>query len=626
MRKLGVLDDILLPFCKSVEVLILLPRLHLQVGGTVSPYVIEDDTLYRAEPSSDLSAEALFSDLKALINFLCHHLPTSVTNPLAGQLAPPMISRLLSTWLASAVPHDLGGMEDFQKTLSLVQTFGDWLVASKWPGKADLDKWANGISDLWLSKRQETSLNQVREILLRGHWSTETVERVETQVLSRDDEVFAGSGGGDDWNAGWSDEEEHLPVEISRLATVDSHRVANAEEDVSAWGLEDEKDDANTTGEGMISGTADEDAEAWGWGDEEEAESPIATQPSAAGITSVEKPSTNGIPISARSADRKVTLRETYTITSLAKEIIDIIRRVIYDSAVLESAEYANSSIARSASSLLSLAGLTLAMYRAGSSNAYAGHRSGSMFIYNDSLWLAEQLQSLNSQTVTSSGKVVQSRSAYNLNLPIHSSNMESHGKRAYGREMESQRTIVTDLLDGAQGFTNCTEHPFNRECDTAISSTIDRLRELHTEWKAVLSQSALLQSLGSLLSTVCSKMIVDIEDMSDISEPESQQLTTYCSQIDMLQDLFSPQQSEPVSAPNDEPLPLTAMYTPAWLKFQYLKNILESSLVDIKYLWTDGELSLEFEKEELVDLVVALFADSPYRRGAIGEIRQSKP
>jgi centromere/kinetochore protein ZW10 len=68
----------------------------------------------------------------------------------------------------------------------------------------------------------------------------------------------------------------------------------------------------------------------------------------------------------------------------------------------------------------------------------------------------------------------------------------------------------------------------------------------------------------------------------------------------------------------------MTAMYVRNWLKFQYLTTILESSLADIKYLWTEGELQLEFSPEEVIDLIKALFADSDHRRRAVAEIRRT--
>jgi centromere/kinetochore protein ZW10 len=67
----------------------------------------------------------------------------------------------------------------------------------------------------------------------------------------------------------------------------------------------------------------------------------------------------------------------------------------------------------------------------------------------------------------------------------------------------------------------------------------------------------------------------------------------------------------------------MTFIYCPNWLKFQYLAEILESSLADIKYLWNEGELSLEFDAEEVVDLIEALFADSDLRRKLVADIRR---
>lgn len=277
---------------------------------------------------------------------------------------------------------------------------------------------------------------------------------------------------------------------------------------------------------------------------------------------------------------------------------------------------YHNLPIASASTGLFALPGLILTMYRASAPACYSNNPSGNMFLYNDSLWLAERLQQRGQEYVDARADFFSDITA-----------LSAFGKRAYSREMESQRTILSDLLDGAQGFSNCTVSPFAQECELAISSTIDRIREVYQRWQPVLSHSALLQSLGSLLSTVVNKIIVDIEDISDISEPESQRLTALCNRVATLEDVFLPQclgKPHETSKSTQASVPLTAVYTPGWLKFQYLANILESSLVDIKYLWEEGELRLEFEVEELVDLIEALFADSEHRRRAIGDIRRT--
>ncbi len=250
-----------------------------------------------------------------------------------------------------------------------------------------------------------------------------------------------------------------------------------------------------------------------------------------------------------------------------------------------------------------------LAMYRATASAYYSKDAAANMLIYNDSNRLLDQLRlylsDLEPETV---GK---------LRLDADIKALEGFGKRAYGGEMESQRTILRDLLDGAQDFANCTAEPFASECEKAIAMTVDRIREVNRQWQDVLSPSVRLQSLGSLLATVTNKIMVDIEDLGDISEEESKQLRHFCDAVSKLSDLFA--QENPSGGSSD----LTSVYSPSWFKFQYLAEILESSLADIKYLWTEGELKLEFEAEELVDLIKALFADSEHRRKAISDLRR---
>lgn len=231
---------------------------------------------------------------------------------------------------------------------------------------------------------------------------------------------------------------------------------------------------------------------------------------------------------------------------------------------------------------------------------------AGQIYLYNDSMYLAEQIR-----------KLVDEHQLSRLTPDIEG--LERFGKLCYSKEMQTQRTIVIDLLDGSQGFAHCSEQPYLGECENAIDATVDRIRDVYKEWQSILSRSALLQAIGSLLSTVINKVIIDIEDLSDISEAESQRLVSFCNKLSKLEDLFMPE-----TAGDKEPVSMAAVYVRNWLKFQYLINILESSLADIKFLWTEGELSFEFSAEEVIELIGALFAESDHRRRAIAEIRRT--
>src|SRR5437762_2905691 len=122
-------------------------------------------------------------------------------------------------------------------------------------------------------------------------------------------------------------------------------------------------------------------------------------------------------------------------------------------------------------------------MFRASATFYYAKDFSGNMFLYNDSLWLGERLREFletRAQRTSAAGP----GTAGKLSLESDIKHLEAFGKRAYSREMESQRTILVDFLDGAQGFVNCTIQPFAGECETAINSCVDRIRDIYGRWR----------------------------------------------------------------------------------------------------------------------------------------------
>lgn len=67
-------------------------------------------------------------------------------------------------------------------------------------------------------------------------------------------------------------------------------------------------------------------------------------------------------------------------------------------------------------------------------------------------------------------------------------------------------------------------------------------------------------------------------------------------------------------------PISTIATHVPHWLKYVYLIELLGASLSDIGQLLDHGAL-VDFEREELVRLVRALFAESEVREGVVARI-----
>ncbi|KAJ5647132.1 Retrograde transport protein Dsl1 C-terminal [Penicillium lividum] len=598
LSRLGIFSSASEKFQNDLTTTIIDPILLPRADGSSRAVEVTETGIRIESAFSRTTVGETFNRITNVLNYLRQNIPSSMSATLPQALIPAVASKVILGWLSSAIPTTLDGLEDFENTLDCVVEFTKTIQSWEWSGQEELVSWVNQAPRLWLTRRRVDSLDSVRKAIAASKGTTKQVERIEKEKVSQADEALLESATTDDWDANWDDDQEEAPP---ALATA---QVEEDGEDVSAWGL-DEEDNETPAKPEVADVPEDDDADdAWGWGDDDEEEKgdenkkpPIITEKKP---KSGEKPTQPSHP-------KEVVLKEVYTVTDIPDSILDIILQQIFDSKDIAQPAHSKSRVASSGAGLLALPTLILAMFKATSSSFYSLKlNSGQMYLYNDSLYLAGRVREL-----------INEHELSRLSPDVEA--LEKFGKIAYSKEMQTQSTIVSDLLDGTQGFGQCSEQPYKSECENAVSATADRIRDVYKEWQPILSHSALLQSIGSLLSTVIGKIIMDVEDLGDISEDQSKQLVSFCNQISQLEDLFMPE-----SAADSEAVPVTAVYVPNWLRFQYLINILESSLADIKFLWVEGELGLEFSMDEVIDLIVALFAESDYRRRAIADIRRA--
>lgn len=299
---------------------ILLPSVPLQSRGVrvdVSGITVE------TEPSTATVSEVL-GRIAQVLGYLQQNLPTSILTPFSNYFIPNLSSKVISSWLSSAIPTELSGLGEFENTLDHVLKFTKSIETLGWHGHEELVSWVNQAPRLWLTTRRVDSLDQIRRVLTAARGATKQVERVEKQQVSQADEVLLENGPSDDWDAGWDDDNEE--------ETNEKHVAQPEEEDVSAWGLDDDKDDVPETKPDAAAPAAhDEDdaGDAWGWDDEDdETSQDKPSQPPAAAAT---KPA-NGNDSSGHNASREVTLRETYMVTDIPDSIVDVVLQQITDS------------------------------------------------------------------------------------------------------------------------------------------------------------------------------------------------------------------------------------------------------------------------------------------------------
>lgn len=623
LTRLELLDNFIARLSRDFDKIIVQPRLAIGPDQVVSALTICGNDIQAAGQVSDMSVQAALEDIQGVAEYLSTRMPPEVAVPLSEKLVPVIANRLISNWLLPAIPLSTRGIPEFQETLSLVLGLVEFFDELGWSGQQRLTEWVDTSAEKWLARQKEAAIAQVQRIFPRRVQEKKTVERVETQILTKGDAMLSGQEEHDeDWGADWGDEDAQQ--QDSGHKAEETHAESAEEEDMSAWGMEEDesREPEKETEVPKAEAQAEEDAEDWGaeWGDEEEPKQ-AASEPTPKSPP-VSKANGQTAKSEKPSKDRHMTLRETYTVTAIPDSIIDLILQAVTDVGTLNTPDLVGTAIAPASGGLYDIPSLLLAMYRATAATHYSRDIAANMLIYNDCTRLSDRLRAFIAERAeqdrtTELPQHLKPSLRLKPRLDQDIKAIEGFGKRAYGREMESQRTILRDHLDAAQGFTSCTKTPFAAECDNAIAMTIDRISDVKNAWKPVLSHSALLQSLGSLVSTALAKFVADIEDMPDIAEDESKKLRGYCVSLSSLSALFITEDAD------GQQRDMTSVYTPNWFKFQYLSEILDSSLADIKYMWTDGELRLEMEVYEVLDLIRALFAESEYRRKAIADIRR---
>ncbi|KAL9081594.1 MAG: hypothetical protein Q9159_007227 [Coniocarpon cinnabarinum] len=610
--RIGLLQEDLSRIASNIETFIVTPILvNATFAAEASCVRCFGEVLELSQSSTEALKNAnVIEDLIKTIKFLKDKLPNAANEPLSKMLIPSIIAYLVANKIPAALPVDVQASSELVKITDQIQSLADALDEVSWGGSEDLLECNQNIPKMWLAKRREEAIDTVRLLASKRLNTRKNVEHVETQVVSSDDAmVQAATVPTDDWNEDWgeADDAEEEKKSSETPARSEKDQKAAEEDDWGGWDAEEQESRPHANGLTNAKPSDDtNDGDVWDEWDEQKSDHAPATSD---GRDKAHAPKVNGHhpPVRSKATQREVTLRETYTVTALPDELYAQISALLADAKTLHSSSYSSSPLASTAPALYSIPTISIAAFRSLAPPAYELLQGGNMLLFNDCNRLASNLKSLRSE-LQASNDVGASR----LKLDQDIAALEGFARRNYGKAMDEQRTISRDLIDNAQGFANCTSHPYKSACEDAVNMTIAHLRSIAELWKTILSRNVWLQALGSLLSTVIGKITIDIEEMSDIGAEESIQLKTYVTEVSQLKELFVQDGQDTVG-----------LYVREWFKFQYLAEVLDSNLEDIKYLWREGGLRDEFEVDEVVDLVEALFADGDRRRRAITDIRR---
>ncbi|KAI0272502.1 hypothetical protein BC834DRAFT_921934 [Gloeopeniophorella convolvens] len=307
--------------------------------------------------------------------------------------------------------------------------------------------------------------------------------------------------------------------------------------------------------------------------------------------------------------DRAPPPVETYSVSKRAQELADTT-----DAVLREGAEFASSKIfdprvtaaQPRGSVILQTAPMVLDLFRALYPVKF-GHilvkpaSAKSLIFANDCTYLRGRTASAARRSVEAAReKLDQAASA-----------LDALGRSWFERSVELQQDLVSEFLKKADGFSGTAEQDRYDECEEGVMGVVSQVRTAARVWKGVLNKTRYFDALGSLVNFSLGQILDDILALPDITEVESRRLGELCRILHALEGLFVEDPEQPS---------FVVACVPIWLKFSYLSELLEASLADISYLFDEGAL-IDYETQELVKLVRALFADTPQRANMVTKL-----
>ncbi|KAF9454310.1 hypothetical protein P691DRAFT_717761 [Macrolepiota fuliginosa MF-IS2] len=259
-----------------------------------------------------------------------------------------------------------------------------------------------------------------------------------------------------------------------------------------------------------------------------------------------------------------------------------------------------------------SLIDLYIALYPVKFNDELSASVQKGMLFSNSCLYLAHELEDIE-KTLSKSGGF----EGLKERLGVCVKNLHVLGESSYEQVVQKQCEKVDNILvDGAKGFGYTSDQSRYDECETAINQILQEIKKFAQQLKSILTKDKYYTTVGLITEAALSRILQDILALSDIPEVDSRQLSELCRILNSLEGLFSEDPAQPS---------FVVAYVPSWLKFNYLSELLEASMADISYLFEEGAL-VDFEIDELVRLVKALFADTTLRTNTINKLMNGHP
>ncbi|CAN1232718.1 Centromere/kinetochore protein zw10 homolog [Linum perenne] len=180
----------------------------------------------------------------------------------------------------------------------------------------------------------------------------------------------------------------------------------------------------------------------------------------------------------------------------------------------------------------------------------------------------------------------------------------------------------LKEAIDGASGFQNSHLMQQFESAKFSIDQVVFVLEKVRIIWEPLLLPSTYKKSMSAVLESVLSRITVEILQLDDMAAEETLQLQRL---IQLMLEGISPVLDSLLSTkekPGQHSSSRIDDLIPSLRKIRKLGELLDLPLLSITTGWEKGELHrCGYSQPEVVDLIRAIFTDTPLRKDCIQRI-----
>ncbi|OWR43219.1 putative Centromere/kinetochore protein zw10 [Danaus plexippus plexippus] len=227
---------------------------------------------------------------------------------------------------------------------------------------------------------------------------------------------------------------------------------------------------------------------------------------------------------------------------------------------------------------------------------------------HNNCMFLAHNLQMLGDKWLS----LLDREPQYAVGFIDLVQRVRTLGHRHLAAHMQQQRKQILDNIRSSDLNCIVVKDVLSENAEAAVRQCLRQLQILKNVWIGVFPPNVFTRLMGTLVNMFVEELIHRVCSVEDISMEMASQLTDmYTLVVQKSPTLFQSQSD-------------VEQHVKSWIKLQELIFVLGGSLKDIENHWNDGcgPLAVHFKREELRNLIKALFQNTQFRANLLAKIK----